>query len=131
MSIKKICGYIVTTVDSTSEIANNFTPTSPTTFTTTTNNQRQLCAVETCLDYSIFRSIFCAYHDAEAGKVWQSLDTDYIEPATNDETDGVIPTIEGQQHVGSQYRRRTRTPNQSATTTTYHAWTPSDGGDAV
>jgi hypothetical protein len=59
MSIPKIRGYVVkaadsaTNTDATSHVAAN------TTIATATNNQRLLCAIETCLDYHIFNSIFC------------------------------------------------------------------------
>jgi hypothetical protein len=70
MPIKKIHGYLIkgnNPIDRVATDANNAQAT-----TTINQNQRQLCAIETCLDYATFNTIFCDYHNAQADKAWQS-----------------------------------------------------------
>jgi hypothetical protein len=108
MSIKKLQGYIGKST-----------------------NQHLLCAIETCLDYAAFNSIFCHHHDAQADKAWQSLDADYSESATGDDSDVVVLTVQGYTTAkASQHRSRTSISKQLAPTT-YRTWTSSDGGDAA
>ena len=125
MQIKKIRGYLIKGNNPTLEAA------------TIATNQRQLCAIETCLDYAAFNSIFCGYHDRQADKAWLSIDA-FNGPAHNDETDVVLPTPQGRHAVASNQRRhirriRTVRPihnNQMAVR--WHIWLGSDdGGDAA
>jgi hypothetical protein len=110
-----------------------------TTNNTTTNveqpnpHQRLLCAIGTCLDYVAFNTILCDYHNAEADKACFSLDVDYTEPAANNDSDVVIPTLKGytsatQHHNPNSLTKATR---NSSSIWVYGGNNDSDGGDAA
>jgi hypothetical protein len=109
MPIKKIRGYLIKGNNLLPSATTDTGPITPitTAATTTTTNQRQLCAIETCLAYVAFNSIFCDYHDSQADRAWLSIDA-FNGPAHNDETDLVLPTPQGRHAVASNQRRRIR-----------------------
>ena len=132
MPIKKIRGYFV------AASANAANP------ITTIADQRLLCAIETCLDYAAFNSILCDYHDSEADKAWLALDATYDAPACGDESDVIIPTMQGYREALTSnqcHRPRTRTARPVAITLTFdNRWlgtnindnsNGSGGGDAA
>jgi hypothetical protein len=141
MPIKKIRGYLIkgnNPIDfAATDATNTIEQQNPNQLPHPNQNQRLLCAVETCLEYATFPTIFCDYHNNQADKAWLSIDA-FNGPAHNDETDVVFPTRQGRHAVASNQRRhirriRTVRPihnNQMAVR--WHIWLGSDdGGDAA